>query len=115
MNLKKTGGKNSHLHFSLTTEHHKRISKEAKDNGITLSEYARIKLGEEYDLNDKAFSILQKCRKNNHGTILYNQIFTKLCTHFSINKEECRSLLRRFEKEGKISYVKQKGIRINTI
>lgn len=94
---------------------HEQISKEAKKLGISMAEYVRIRLGEQYDLNEKAFSVLKKCRKNNHGTILYNQIFTKVCSHFSINKEECRSLLRRFEKEGKIIYIKQKGIKINPI
>jgi len=47
-----------------------------------------------------------------YDTISYRQIFTRICTHFSISKEECQSLLRRFEKEGKIVYVKQRGIRI---
>ena len=105
-------GKNSHLHISLHTEMHKQVSKEAKKLGIPMAEYVRIKLGDQYDLNEKAFSVLQRCRKNKSGTILYNQIFTNMCRHFSIDKEECRSLLRRFEKEGKISYVKQKGVKI---
>jgi hypothetical protein len=105
-------GKNSHLHIFVNTELHNEISKRSKEQGITMSEYARIRLGDLYDLNEKAFSVLAKCKKNKQGTITYNQIFMKLCTHFSIDKEECKSLLRRFEKEGKIKYVKQKGVRI---
>ena len=112
MYLRVSNGKNSQLHISLHTDMHEQISIESKRLGIPMSEYVRIRLGGHYDLNEKAFSILKKCKQGKYGTISYRQIFTRICTHFSISKEECRSLLRRFEKEGKIVYVKQRGVRI---
>ena len=105
-------GKNSHLHLLLTTSMHKRLMEESEQAEVPLSQYIRIKLGEEYDLNQIAFENLKKCKKNKYGTIDYKEVWTKLCTHFSICKEECRALLRRFEKEGKIKFVKCCGIKI---
>jgi hypothetical protein len=103
---------NSHLHILATTGLHNQLFSEAEKFGIPVSQYVRIKLGEEYDLNEKAFEVLKKCRKNNYDTIVYKHVYTNLCRHFSITKEECRALLRRFEKEGRIKYVMLKGIRI---
>jgi len=106
---------NSHLHILATTEFHNQLFSESEKLGIPVSQYIRIKLGEEYDLNEKAFEVLKRCRKNNYGTIEYKKIWAKLCSHFSITKDECRALLRRFEKEGKIKYVMLKGVRIKEV
>lgn len=103
---------NSHLHLLVTTELHDQLFSESEKLGVPLSQYLRIKFGDEYDLNEKAFEILKRCRKNNYGTIEYKRIWTRLCSQFSITKEECRALLRRFEKEGKIKFVTYKGIKI---
>jgi len=105
-------GKNSHLHFLVETSFHNFLKKIAESRGISLAELCRQKLREpEIDLNELAFDKLKSCRTKN-GIISFKKIWTKLCTNFSIPKEDCWKLLRDFEKEKRIKFVKGHGVKI---
>ena len=65
-----------------------------------------------YDLNEKAFQILLKCKRKQTGTIPFPQVYSRICTHFSINKEEARALFDRFYEEGRIVFIGFLGVRI---
>ncbi|MFH1326661.1 MAG: hypothetical protein ABIH59_00860 [archaeon] len=105
-------GKNSQLHLYLETSFYNRLKKQAKERDITISELCREKLREpEIDLKRLAFNRLKCCRSKN-GIISFKNVWIKLCTNFSIKKEECWKLLRDFHREGRIEFVKGHGVRI---
>jgi hypothetical protein len=65
-----------------------------------------------YNLNDFAFEKLKECEANSNKTIYFDKIYSKICRQFSINKKDCRKILKYFESIGKIEFVKYKGIKI---
>lgn len=65
-----------------------------------------------YSLNDLAFEKIKECKANFNGTITFDKIYSKICTHFSIKKTECRKLLKYFESIGRIEFIPFKGIKI---
>jgi len=104
-------GKNSQLHFYLETAFYNKLKKQAKERGITISELCRKRLREhEIDLRELAFNRLKCCRSKN-GIISFKNVWIKLCTNFSIKKEECWKLLRDFERDEKIKFVRGHGIK----
>ena len=124
--------KNSQIHLMIDTEFKEKLKNLANQENLHLSEYCRNKLSEDskliklermiemllvnsskFDLNYLAFERLKECRCKN-GIIYFKDIWIKLCTSFSIKKEDCWKLLRDFERDGKIKFVRCKGVRILT-
>ena len=105
-------GKNSQLHLYLETSFYNILKKKSKEKGVTISDLCRQRLREsEMDLKELAFNRLKLCRSRN-GIITFPNVWSKLCTNFSIKKEECWKLLRDFAREGKIEIVAYHGVKI---
>jgi hypothetical protein len=64
-----------------------------------------------YDLNEIAFQKIKSLERDKE-TISFCKLRTYICKIFSIKKEDLMKLLKRFESEGKIIFVKQRGIKI---
>lgn len=75
-----------------------------------LPKQTESNLEKKFDLNEKAFMRLKELDRGE--TIKFSNIREKICTLFCITKRELIKLLERFEAEGKIEFVKQKGVRI---
>ena len=58
-----------------------------------------------------AFERLRACR-NNNGIIRFPDVFSKLCTGFSIKKEDCWELLFFFKDMGMIEIICGHGVRV---
>jgi len=105
-------GKNSHLHLLIETPFYNALKRKAEIRGITLSEMCRQELRmSEIDLKELAFNRLKLCHSRN-GIITFPNVWSKLCTNFSIKKEECWKLLRDFERERRIKFVKGHGVKV---
>lgn len=64
------------------------------------------------DLNKLAFEKLKQCRRNKNNIINFCDVYLRLCRQFSIKKGDCQKLLMDFKNEGKIEYVRFKGIKV---
>ena len=64
------------------------------------------------DLNELAFQKLKSLKPRNKEIISFKNIWTMICTNFSINKKCCLELLYDFKKEGRIEFVRCHGVKI---
>lgn len=64
------------------------------------------------DLNEFAFKKLREVRANGRGVRSFSNIRERLCPLFSLKKRLCHKLLIDFRNEGRIEYVRCRGIRI---
>lgn len=64
------------------------------------------------DLNQLAFQRLKELKPKDKEIISFPQIWTKICSNFSINKKCCWALLYDFRKEGRIEFVCGHGVKI---
>lgn len=69
------------------------------------------KMKRRLDLNKIAFERLKQCRHKNE-IIPFKEIWIKLCTKFSIKKEDCWKLLMDFKSLKKIEFVRCRGVKI---
>lgn len=60
-----------------------------------------------------ALSRLRECRSNN-GIIRFPDVFSKLCTGFSIKKDDCWELLYFFKEMGLIEIVCGHGVKLKS-
>jgi len=114
----------------IETDLKNKIKTIAQSQSLTLAEYCRNKIVDDskllkiekmiktilrkkhkFDLNEVAFERLKECKSKNN-IINFKTIWEKLCRNFSIKKEDCWKLLKKFEEEGKIKFVKCKGVKI---
>lgn len=64
------------------------------------------------DLNEFAFYKLKKIRPNRRGVISFPNIRQRICPLFSLKRQLCHKLLVDFKNDGRIEYVRGRGIRI---
>lgn len=65
-----------------------------------------------FGLYGLALSRLKGCRSSSNGIIRFPDVFSRLCTSFSIKKEDCWELLFFFKEMGLIEIVCGHGVRI---
>lgn len=66
---------------------------------------------ENFDLNEVALERLKSCKTKNN-IILFKDVWTKLCTCFSITKSDCWKFLRYQQYREKLEIVPYHGIRV---
>ena len=66
-----------------------------------------------FGLYGLALSRLKECRGSN-GIIRFPDVFSKLCTGFSIKKDDCWELLFFFKEMGLIEIVCGHGVRVKS-
>ena len=70
------------------------------------------KIKRQMDLNEFAFQKLKEIRPSGRGVISFPNIRQRLCSLFSLKRRLCHKLLVDFRNEGRIEYVRFRGIRI---
>lgn len=70
------------------------------------------KIKRQMDLNELAFQKLRELKTKNRNIISFPKVRQKICTQFSINKQDCWKLLNDFSNEGKVRIICGHGVEI---